>query len=453
MTEISYQDRKELPTLYKKDSNGKERLWRVWVVDNMIHRMHGIVDGKMVESDRTFEGKSIGKKNETTPEEQAWAEANKYWVKQLDKEYLPKKKDEKGQKMLKEVTKTQKETGGHNINAVAANGGRSKKVVKRNKSSTNMVDGVDKVIPMKAQVWELKDEGDPYSVLPKISKYFGEPFYAQPKLDGWRARITRHNNEIVISSNSGKQYPWFTSLRSMVKEWFDCVEDEDLLDGLDGELYAEKLYEKDGTYIEEEKRFQTISSINGLSRSKPHEIEDQMQFHCFDLMDVSGELTQKQRFKHLKRLFKKLPEKCSQHIIKVETVKLDDVSEVPDFHDKIAKLGYEGVVLRSSDMTYMVVKRNIRMRKYKNFIDAEYKVVKAVVDKGVEKHYFSWVCVTDNGEKFRATPMGTHEEKLDMYENRGDYYGRLLTVKFQEYSEDGVPRFPIAKYFRESGDI
>ena len=44
-------------------------------------------------------------------------------------------------------------------------------------------------------------------------------------------------------------------------------------------------------------------------------------------------------------------------------------------------------------------------------------------------------------------------ERERYYNNYLDYIGQLLTVKFQEYTEDGVPRFPVAKGFREEADI
>lgn len=355
---LVYSDRRNLPVLYALDSKGKKRMWKVWLIDSTVYRMYGLVDGKKVESNRIFKGKSIGKKNETTPDEQGWAEANKYWIKQLDKKYLPAEDDQEGQDLIAAVLKSKKATGGHNINAVAAAGGRASKTLSRAKANTCMVSEVEggSVIPMKAQVWELEDDNDPTSVKYKVAKYFsdfgvkpkGKPrlliptdFYGQPKLDGWRARImiqrksydtpspggvsdesgsSTEDWEVSITSNSGKQYPWFSKLRQDILRWLTNpkIDMKNILDGLDGELYTQTLYKKDGSFITEAARFSTISSICGLSRSKPHELENQIQFHCFDLFDKSGTITQKQRFKHLKKLFKYLP-KSMDRVVKVKT--------------------------------------------------------------------------------------------------------------------------------------
>jgi hypothetical protein len=466
-----------LPELFTTDSSGKTRTWKCWVEGNTVYRQHGLVDGKKVDSKRVFLGKSIGKKNETTPEEQAWAEANREWVKHIDKEYLPADDDKAGQSLLSKVKVAQKKTGGHNINAGAAAGARGEKEISRKKSSTCMVETIEggPVIPMKAQVWELENEKDPYSVKQKVEKYFSKttgrgktlklestPFYGQAKLDGWRARVMIQRRgadsgewEVVITSNSGKQYPWFQTLREAVIEWLtsDGIDHADLLDGLDGEMFALQLYNDDGSFVPQSALFSTICSICGLARSAPHELEDQMQFHIFDLLDKSGTLSQVERFERLDRLFAKMPESVKPRIERVPTEILNSVEEVPDFHDKFAEMGYEGVVLRTFDMTYVTGKRNAKMRKFKHFIDEEYEITGTKLDPGVDKEQFVWLLKTEDGKKFNAKPMGTKEEKLVWYENRKDYTGRFLTVKFQQYLEDGVPRFPIAKAFREGKGI
>lgn len=458
----------KFPKLYKIDTNNKERVWKCWVKENILYRRYGLVEGKKTESQREFEGKNIGKANETSPEEQAYSEATKEWVKHIDKGYKPKEDDHKGQKMMENIMEEKKKSGGHNINAVAsANSSRKGRSVKRDIEDTNIsTSSFQNIIPMKANVWELEDEKDPTSVKNKVAKYFSKvegkgksakllntEFFAQAKLDGWRAVIRLdENDEVIITSNSGKQYPFFTTLRKKVKRWLKKINKEELnnllLDGFDGELFSMNLYEEDGTYIPEEKRFSTICSMCGLSRSEPHILEDQIQFHIFDLVDLSGKISQTERFKSLEKLFDIIPIKCESHIVKVPTQVVENIEEVPKVHDEYASLGYEGVVLRSYELVYLPNKRSNFMRKYKHFIDHEYEVIGAKRDKGVEVEYFVWVLKNEDGEEFSAKPIGTREEKKEWYKNKEKFIGKFLTVKFQEFTETGVPRFPVAKNFR-----
>src|SRR5437868_14087923 len=105
-------------------------------------------------------------------------------------------------------------------------------------------------------------------------------------------------------------------------------------------------------------------------------------------------------------------------------------------------------MIKAVDLVYKPGSRSVKMRKFKKFNDAEFRVIGCALDKGVSKEQFTWVVTTKEGKKFNAKPMGTKEEKLKWYANREKYQGKWLKIKFQGYSEDGIPRFPIAIHFR-----
>jgi ATP-dependent DNA ligase len=71
----------KFPTLYKRTSTGAIEQWTVWVeavVDGFdIVTEYGHVDGKLQQARETVrEGKNLGKKNATTPKEQAESQAH-----------------------------------------------------------------------------------------------------------------------------------------------------------------------------------------------------------------------------------------------------------------------------------------------------------------------------------------------------------------------------------------
>ena len=71
-----------LPTLYAKSKTGKDQVWNIEVIGNMIRTSYGYKDGAITVNEKTVDkGKNIGKKNETTPEQQAAAEARSLWDK------------------------------------------------------------------------------------------------------------------------------------------------------------------------------------------------------------------------------------------------------------------------------------------------------------------------------------------------------------------------------------
>jgi DNA ligase-1 len=60
-----------------------------------------------------------------------------------------------------------------------------------------------------------------------------------------------------------------------------------------------------------------------------------------------------------------------------------------------------------------------------------------------------WDCKTKNGDTFAVRPRGTREIKRELFKNGDKYIGKELTVIFQEYTEYGIPRFPVGKDIRE----
>ena len=79
----------KLPKLYKKTSTGAIQTWEVWTEANIIKTAFGQLDGKIQQTEDVIrEGKNVGRSNETTPEQQAEAEAKAYWDKKKKKSYV-----------------------------------------------------------------------------------------------------------------------------------------------------------------------------------------------------------------------------------------------------------------------------------------------------------------------------------------------------------------------------
>ena len=75
----------KLNTLFKRAVNGKVNEWTVEVENNCFRTISGYTDGVKTTSEWTCcSGKNLGKKNETTPEQQALAEAQAMWTKKLE---------------------------------------------------------------------------------------------------------------------------------------------------------------------------------------------------------------------------------------------------------------------------------------------------------------------------------------------------------------------------------
>lgn len=179
-----------LPTLFKKTSTGAIQFWKTFVVENSDHStaydiwtVYGQVDGKEQQTfDTIFEGKNIGKKNETSPKEQAHAEAKSKWGKQKKKGYVETIDDAQDGKL------------------------------------DDLIEGG--VVPMLAHKFSEQAH--------KI-KY---PCYVQPKLDGIRCIAIVKDGECSLWSRTRKR---INSCPHIVQELEAAFANQDVI--LDGELY------------------------------------------------------------------------------------------------------------------------------------------------------------------------------------------------------------------------
>lgn len=155
-------------TLYKTTTVGKVQQWQVEVDGNKFRTISGQKDGKLVTSNWTVcTGKNIGKANETSPEEQAQAEALALYTKKLGKDYYDN---------LSDIT--------------------SAKIF----------------IPMLAKNWEDYKDKIVY------------PVYSQPKLDGVRCNVFPDK----MLSRNGKP---FVSVPHILDSLEDVLKIHPILDG------------------------------------------------------------------------------------------------------------------------------------------------------------------------------------------------------------------------------
>jgi ATP-dependent DNA ligase len=114
-------------------------------------------------------------------------------------------------------------------------------------------------------------------------------------------------------------------------------------------------------------------------------------------------------------------------------------------HDAINR-GYEGLILRTNNCGYEAGKRSKSLIKIKKWLDGEFRV------KDIYESKDGWAileCITEQGKTFRVSAPGTIEEKTTILEESFDYIDTYVNVEFFEWTNDGVPFHPVAKYFRD----
>lgn len=244
------------------------------------------------------------------------------------------------------------------------------------------------------------------------------PFYVQPKLDGYRMVYDGPNDKIF--SRSGKEYSilYGTTLHKDLQKHNNII--------LDGELYTHDPDFEFEIYGILRKKKLTKGDVKTL---------DRIQYHIYDTISDK-------KFKERLEIIKRINE--------TDNIKISKTEECPNLdclyskQEEYVKAGYEGTMVRNKDGLY-INNRSTDLLKYKNFDDAEFKVVgfeKETDTKGDGARPVVWICVTKEGKRFKVPSKGTREERTKLYDNGEKYIGKDLTVQFFGYSKEGIPRFP-----------
>lgn len=170
-------------TLYKKSSLGKLLQWDIGVDGATIITHHGEVGGQIQETRDTIrEGKNVGRANVTTPKEQAVAEAQSKWKRQIE---------------------------------------RKGYVESRDRAAKGETDAEGGIVPMLAHKYSEQGHKIVY------------PAFAQPKLDGARCIATITDGECTLWTRTRKP---IHSVPHIVRALEAAFPSGDHV--LDGELYT-----------------------------------------------------------------------------------------------------------------------------------------------------------------------------------------------------------------------
>jgi DNA ligase-1 len=249
------------------------------------------------------------------------------------------------------------------------------------------------------------------------------PAYVQAKLDGVRS-IFHHG---ILSSRMGKP---FSGLEHITAELGPATEAGLILDG---EVYSTTL---------------PFQQFVGLVKKKKFTAADMVQLKEVNLWvyDCVNDKPFDERLAMLKAFFAK---QKFTHVKLLPTQEAATATDLKAFHDAYVAEGYEGLIVRNKKGAYHLATRSADLQKYKEFEDDEYEVVGFTEGDGHEKGLVIWTCKTKDGKKFNVRPRGTHEERAALFKEGESYVGKKLTVRFQELTGDGIPRFPVGITFRD----
>ena len=400
------------PILYGVEKGGKIKTWCAAIYLKGANPStspayaiieHGQQEGKKQITQRDYtEGKNIGKKNETTPLAQCIAETKRKWTDKRDKE-------------------SYQTTFPIQVHA-----------------PTTATTTAKKYFPMLAQTFAPDSK-----TAKKNTIVF--PCYVQPKLDGLRCVMYRDptTGEIRRQSRTGTYFDTMThiadSLEPLFAKYPTVV--------LDGELYTTEM---------------PFEELAGLIKRKllddaDHEKLNTIEYHIYDVIDETPTATYEERHKTMKRMFASIaassassPRTLPPYIRLVHTVEAKTPADFKSNFAQFIEEGYEGIMLRNKEGKYRCNYRSHDLQKYKEFMEDEYPIIGYTQGDGRDKGTVIWICQTKDKNEFKVRPRGTVAARTFLYNNGDKYIGKMLTVIYQELTEEGKPRFPVGKDVREN---
>ena len=255
------------------------------------------------------------------------------------------------------------------------------------------------------------------TVLPMLAKeyktgavdYTGKVF-TQPKLDGMRCLAFITDGKVSLMSRKGKA---ITTMQHLEVKLLEISDGETIV--LDGELYAH------GRTFQENMRL--------IKKYREGESEE-VKYHVYDT------ISDKPFFRRFQDI---LHDGVDVRLVK--TTDCRDEDSLKAAHAINISEGYEGTIVRHGAEPYHIDKRSSSLLKYKDFID----IALPIIDMEAAEQRPDWgIPVFElDGKRFKSGVRASHAERRLMLRDKAAWIGKVGELRFFEYSDDGIPRFPV----------
>ena len=256
------------------------------------------------------------------------------------------------------------------------------------------------------------------------------PAIVQRKFDGVRClAVLNSDGTVTLMSRKGKEFAHLNHIKSDV-----AANNSNTNLVIDGELYSDTL------------TFQELVGLVKRVTLKPGNDEQMLEvsLRVYDCVELNNEADFTDRYLTITNLTE-----GAEYLSLVENVRVPTESEIHAAQARFVEEGYEGAMVRNLTGAYAIGKRSANLQKVKTFLDGEYPIVGFTQGTGGETGCVIWICETPDGKRFRVRPRGTQEDRKVLFQNGSDYVGQQLTVRYQELTDDGVPRFPVGIAIRD----
>lgn len=255
----------------------------------------------------------------------------------------------------------------------------------------------------------------------KLKKPLNFPVYSQAKLDGMRS---------IVTSSGMWSRNWKPVLSAPhIAEILEPYTEQGIV--FDGELYNHEL----------KNDFNKIMSLAKKLKPKPEDLEESsklLQYWVFDI--IVPDTIYSERLAMLKEIVEKINH---PQIILPPSLVANNQEELDALNDEYIMDGYEGQMIRYDAEYEHVRSRNLLKRK--SFITEEFTITHIEEGEGNWSGVAKVIhCVNSDGKSFKATLKNNYDYAKKLHSERDLYISGEVTVRYQNLTPDGVPRFPVA---------
>lgn len=342
---------------------------------------------------------------------------------------------------------------------------RSKYLKKKQESSERAND--KRFFPVAVHKYEMKPRDK--------ARHLRLPIAVQRKLDGGRA-VAYYDSKTktpVMYTRKLKDLYGNEHVLAALKPFFESFSKKYPKVYLDGELYKHGLSLQ---VISGMMRREKGSKTAAREKKDGKEKKIKLEYHVFDLFFPTGckgmkEMPYLERKIILDDIFgiAKKAKVSVKFIVKVKTHIASTFEEETKLYEQFLEEKYEGSIVRNLDAPYEFgVNKEIRtyqIRKRKPRYSAEYEIVGYTEGtQGKDRGAIIWILKTKEttknkinypSQQFTSTPVGMdYEERYKLFREMTPaifaekYKGRMMTVEYDDISEDGVPLRAKAKCVR-----
>lgn len=389
-----------LPILYEYNINTGDRVWAIGFNGKDMYSVHGLVTGLKQVSKSTVVLNTSGK----TIIQQAFQDSRTKWLKKVRKGYSAL-------------------------------------------SGSTQIEG-KKNLPMLAQKFKPSTNPDGTGLVEKGSTLNPSqyPVAISGKVDGVRVVSRLENGKYVFRSRENTIYPWYDDIRKEVDLFMRYLPPGSDLDGefvIPGATFNE-----------------SVSTIRKTVNRPQADLEASVQYQIFDFADSYLQMTLEQRITSIQNAY--LAYLSDGNIFKkmlfLTHTPVYNETHLLEMYSQYLAMGFEGMVIRrfasapsadSYDRSRYTRKKSVSMLKYKEFNDKEVIIVGGEPATGNQQGAVVWFVRDEKGKKFKATPQFPIETRRKWMTNIEKYIGKKVTIRYQELSQHGIPRFPIMTSFRD----